>query len=103
MSRVAKAPIPVVKGVEVKINGQDVNVKGSKGSMSMRVHDSVLVEQDGSELKVKPVTESAGGWAMAGTMRALLGNMVNGAGLAMTAPGFIRLPRLFESETHSSQ
>jgi len=44
----------------------------------MRVHDSVLVEQDGSELKVKPVTESAGGWAMAGTMRALLNNMVVG-------------------------
>jgi len=78
MSRVAKAPIPVVKGVEVKINGQDVSVKGSKGSMSMHVHDSVLVEQNGSELKVKPVAESAGGWAMAGTMRALLNNMVVG-------------------------
>jgi len=78
MSRVAKAPIPVVKGVEVKISGQSVNVKGAKGSMSMDLHDSVLVEQDGGELKVKPATESTGAWAMAGTMRALLNNMVVG-------------------------
>ena len=78
MSRVAKAPIPVAKGVEVKITGQNVNVKGAKGSMSMDLHDSVLVEQDGGELKVKPATESTAAWAMAGTMRALLNNMVVG-------------------------
>jgi large subunit ribosomal protein L6 len=78
MSRVAKAPISVASGVEVKINGQDVTIKGPKGSMDMVVHSDVVVEQDGSELRVKPAKESKASWAMAGTMRALLNNMVVG-------------------------
>jgi large subunit ribosomal protein L6 len=78
MSRVAKAPIPVAKGVDVKINGQNVTVKGGKGSMSLDVHADVLVEQAGDVLNVKPTAEDKPAWAMAGTMRALLNNMVVG-------------------------
>jgi large subunit ribosomal protein L6 len=78
MSRVAKAPVPVAKGVDVKINGQNVTVKGGKGSMSLDVHADVVVEQDGAELKVKPAGDNGAAWAMAGTMRALLNNMVVG-------------------------
>jgi large subunit ribosomal protein L6 len=78
MSRVAKAPIPVASGIDVKINGQDVTVKGPKGSMDVVVHSDVVVEQDGNELRVKPAAESKAAWAMAGTMRALLNNMVVG-------------------------
>jgi large subunit ribosomal protein L6 len=78
MSRVAKAPIPVASGIDVKINGQDVTVKGPKGAMDLVVHSDVVVEQEGSELSVKPAAESKAAWAMAGTMRALLNNMVVG-------------------------
>jgi large subunit ribosomal protein L6 len=78
MSRVAKAPIPVASGVEIKVNGQEVSVKGPKGSMDLVVHSDVVVEQEGSELRVKPASESKASWAMAGTMRALLNNMVVG-------------------------
>ena len=76
MSRIAKAPIEVAKGVEVKIDGQHVSVKGGKGNMELVVHPTVSVSLDGGVLSVAPANDSA--WAMAGTMRALLGNMVHG-------------------------
>jgi large subunit ribosomal protein L6 len=78
MSRVAKAPISVASGVDIKISGQEVTVKGPKGSLNMVVNSDVVVEQDGSELRVKPAEDSKASWAMAGTMRALLNNMVVG-------------------------
>lgn len=77
MSRIAKAPITVAKGVEVKIDGQRVAVKGGKGSLSIDVHPTVQVSFDDGVLSVAPANDSA--WAMAGTMRALLKNMVVGA------------------------
>lgn len=76
MSRIAKAPITVAKGVDVKIDGQHVTVKGAKGALELNVHRSVAVSMDGAELTVTPANDSA--WAMAGTMRALLNNMVRG-------------------------
>lgn len=79
MSRVAKAPIPVASGLDVKIDGQHVSVKGGKGAMEMDVHADVLVQLEDGVLKVQPATENKSAWAMAGTMRALLNNMVVGA------------------------
>ncbi len=76
MSRIAKAPIAVAKGVDVKIDGQQITVKGGKGSLTLDVHPSVSVSLDDGALSVKPANDSA--WAMAGTMRALLSNMVHG-------------------------
>lgn len=76
MSRIAKAPITVAKGVDVKIDGRHVTVKGGKGTLEMDLHPNVSVALDGGVLSVVPVNDSA--WAMAGTMRALLNNMVQG-------------------------
>jgi large subunit ribosomal protein L6 len=76
MSRIAKAPVTVAKGVDVKIDGQHVTVKGGKGTMELDVHPTVSVSLDDGVLGVTPANDSA--WAMAGTMRALLGNMVHG-------------------------
>jgi len=76
MSRIARAPITLAKGVDVKIDGQHVTVKGGKGSLQLDVHSSVAVSFDDGLLTVKPANDSA--WAMAGTMRALLSNMVHG-------------------------
>jgi large subunit ribosomal protein L6 len=76
MSRIAKSPIEVVKGVDVKIDGQHVSVKGDKGTMELDVHPTVAVSLDDGVIGVTPANDSA--WAMAGTMRALLGNMVHG-------------------------
>ena len=76
MSRVAKAPVAVAKGVDVKIDGQHVTVKGSKGTLELDVHPSVSVSLEEGSLSVAPSNDA--NWAMAGTMRALLGNMVHG-------------------------
>ena len=54
MSRVANAPVVLPSGVEVKLSGQDLAVKGSKGEMSMSIHSEVAVnEQDGALRSVR--------------------------------------------------
>ncbi len=79
MSRIAKAPVPVVSGVEVKIEGQKVTVKGPKGSHEYEVHPLVKVSLEDNEVRVSPVDPgNKAAWAMAGTMRALINNMVVG-------------------------
>ena len=80
MSRIAKAPISVPKGVSVAISGQEVQVMGAKGSLSWSVHPKVRVTQENDELKVIPVAETKESWALAGTTRALVNNMVVGCG-----------------------
>ena len=78
MSRVAKNPITVPKGVDVTINGQEVSAKGPKGNESMTLHTDVQLALEDGVLGVKPTNESKGSMAMAGTMRALVNNLVVG-------------------------
>jgi len=80
MSRIAKAPIAVPKGVTVEIADQNVAVKGAKGNLAWRVHPKVRVTQEDGELKVSPIDEAKESWALAGTTRALINNMVVGCG-----------------------
>ncbi|MEN8175871.1 MAG: 50S ribosomal protein L6 [Pseudomonadota bacterium] len=78
MSRVAKAPIAVASGLDVKVEGQDVTVKGSKGTLSWAVHPEVRVTQEDGQIRVEPHADTKSGWMHAGTTRALLNNMVAG-------------------------
>ena len=78
MSRIAKAPITLASGIDAKLDGQNVSIKGSKGTLELTVHSSVEVTEDNGTLTFKPFKEDKQGWAMAGTMRALLNNMVVG-------------------------
>lgn len=79
MSRVAKAPVAVASGVSVEIQGQQVSVKGPKGQLGLTVHDSVAVALADNQITVRPAVETdQAAWAMAGTMRALLNNLVTG-------------------------
>ncbi len=78
MSRVAKSPVELPTGVEIKIDGQAVSVKGSKGSLEHTVHNSVAINQDGNVLTFAPKDGSKSANALAGTTRALLNNMVTG-------------------------
>lgn len=76
MSRIASNPVELPKGVEFKLEGRRVSVKGPKGRLELDVHESVSVsEEDGV---VKFAMNDSGSTAMAGTMRALVGNMVEG-------------------------
>ncbi|MBE1301769.1 MAG: 50S ribosomal protein L6 [Alteromonadaceae bacterium] len=78
MSRVAKAPVAVQSGVEVSINGQEVTVKGKNGTMTRVFNEAVEVVLVENELKALPREGFADAWAQAGTVRALLNNMVHG-------------------------
>ncbi len=78
MSRVAKAPVAVQSGVEVKINGQEVSVKGKNGTLTTVFNEAVEIVQDENQLKALPREGFADAWAQAGTARAILNNMVHG-------------------------
>lgn len=78
MSRIANAPVALPKGVEVTLKGQDVTVKGPKGTLSHSVHRDVSVEQDEGELKFAARSGSKPAIAQAGTARALVNNLVVG-------------------------
>ncbi len=70
-------PVAVPKGVEINLNGQHINVKGSKGVMEHDIHKSVTVENSNDELSFAALNEP-GAAAQAGTARALLRNMISG-------------------------
>ena len=76
MSRIANAPIDIPGGVEVSFSGQQVTVKGSKGSMQFDLNADISVEQNDKVLNIK--TNKPALDALAGTTRALLNNMVAG-------------------------
>ena len=78
MSRVAKSPVPLPKGVEVTLSAQQIQVKGAKGSLSQALHGDVEVVNDDGVLRVGVREETAAAWAQAGTARALIANMVKG-------------------------
>lgn len=78
MSRVAKSPVTLPAGVEVTINGQEISVKGSKGSLTTTLHKLVSVAQEGTELKLAPRELTQDGWMQTGTARAVLNNLVIG-------------------------
>ncbi len=78
MSRIAKAAVAVPAGVEVTCEAQQIRVKGAKGSLALDIHSSVQVQQDAGALRVQPKVADKSSWAMAGTMRALVNNLVTG-------------------------
>ncbi|MGB5733571.1 MAG: 50S ribosomal protein L6 [Thiohalocapsa sp.] len=78
MSRIAKAPITVPSGVDVKIDGAAVTVKGPKGALSWNLHPTVRLSYEAQTLQIAPVSDKGNDWAMAGTTRALINNMVVG-------------------------
>ena len=79
MSRVAKNPITVPSGVEIKLAGQSISVKGSKGTLNFDINNAVTVSNSDGVLVVAPnkLTDKKA-WALAGTTRALVNNMVTG-------------------------
>lgn len=78
MSRVARKPVTVPKGVEVKLNDQALSVKGPKGQLDFTVHGLVGVEINDGVLTVTPKQGSKEAGALAGTTRAVVQNMVTG-------------------------
>lgn len=83
MSRIAKAPIELPSGVELKVEGDSIKVKGPMGDLALRLHPNVSVEKEDNNFLVKPASNSD--IPMAGTYRSLVGNMVIGV-----SDGFVK-------------
>lgn len=78
MSRIAKSPITVPAGVEIKVDGSNVSVKGAKGTLSNTFNSVVSIGMEDSVLSVSPKNDSKNAWAQAGTVRSIINNMVVG-------------------------
>ncbi len=83
MSRVAKYPVKVPNGVEIKLDGDQLTVKGGQGTLSLTIHPDVTVAHEEGQLTFQP-SQSAKSWAMAGTTRALVQNLVTGVSEGFT-------------------
>ncbi len=78
MSRIAKQPLSLPKGAELSLSGDTVSLKGPKGTLSMQLNSNVELAQEDGAWKVAARNGSRFAKAMAGTTRALLGNMAHG-------------------------
>ncbi|MDE0920460.1 MAG: 50S ribosomal protein L6 [Arenicellales bacterium] len=77
MSRVAKNPVDLPSSVEVKMSGRNIQVKGPKGELSLNLHPTVDMVHEDNQIRLAASTDDSA-MAMAGTMRALVSNMVTG-------------------------
>jgi len=78
MSRIGRSPIPIPSGVDVKIDGRHVTVKGPKGELSYDVAGEITVRQEGDELLVERPDDERENRALHGLVRSMVNNMVVG-------------------------
>ena len=83
MSRVAKKPVAIAKGVEINVQGGSINVKGPKGTLSIAKPEGVDVVVENGQAQMSASDASL--VPMAGTLRAIVANMVQGV-----SEGFVR-------------
>lgn len=76
--RVAKKPVMLPSGVDVTLNGQVLQVKGTKGALSQEIHANVEITEKEGALHLSPRNEEKSSVALAGTMRAIVSNIVKG-------------------------
>ncbi len=78
MSRIAKYPVTLPKGVEASLAAEALSIKGPLGTLSQRLRSDVKIDKDGDKLLFKALDDSDEANAMSGTLRALAANMVLG-------------------------
>lgn len=78
MSRIAKEPVQLPKGVEFRQDGNVVTLKGGKGELSLVLNSEVELKQDDNVLSLAPRSGSRFATAVAGTMRSIIANMAQG-------------------------
>lgn len=78
MSRIGKKPVTLPAGVEVKVDGNVITVKGPKGELSQEIGEQITAVVDGSELKFDRPSDTKEDKAQHGLARALVNNMVTG-------------------------
>ncbi len=78
MSRIGKHPISIPQGVEVRLDGSELSVKGKNGQLGMRFVDEVIAEHADNQITVKPRDDSKRSQAMWGMQRTLANNLMIG-------------------------
>ena len=78
MSRIGRKPIAVPAGVDVKIDGHVVTVKGPKGTLTKSFHKDMIIKLEGNEIIVERPTEDKLHKSLHGLTRTLVSNMVEG-------------------------
>ena len=78
MSRIGNKPITVPEGVEVKLDGQHITVKGPKGTLERDIHKNMTVTMDGNVIKVTRPNDEAENRSLHGLTRTLINNMIIG-------------------------
>lgn len=78
MSRIGKQPVDLPKGVEAKIQGSTIQVKGPKGDLSMDAHPDMTMKVEDGQVVVTRPSDSANHKALHGLTRSLVSNMVEG-------------------------
>jgi large subunit ribosomal protein L6 len=78
LSRQAKLPLEIPSGVEVILNGSNVNVKGSLGEINYTFADAVTINKEDNKIVLATNNETKFAKALSGTIRALLNNMIIG-------------------------
>ena len=78
MSRIGKKPITIPAGVDVKINGNEVTVKGPKGELKNTFNPEMTIQMEGTEIVVTRPSDDKNHRALHGLTRSLIANMVEG-------------------------
>ncbi len=78
MSRIGNKPVAVPQGVEVKIDGQHITVKGPKGTLEKEIHKNISLEMAENEIKVIRKNDEPSNRALHGLTRTLISNMITG-------------------------
>ncbi len=78
MSRIAKNPVVIAKGVDCKLTADTITMKGPNGELSLKLNALVAIKQDGDQLHFEAVDASREANAASGTMRALINDMNKG-------------------------
>ena len=78
MSRIGRKPIAIPAGVDVKVNGAEVTVKGPKGTLTQTFSERMTIKVEGSEILVTRPTDDKEDRALHGLTRTLVSNMVIG-------------------------
>ena len=78
MSRIGRKPIEIPAGVEVKLNGNHVSVKGPKGTLEQEIHQDIKIEMEGNVINVTRPSDEKEHRSLHGLSRTLIANMVEG-------------------------